>query len=167
VSRVNTFLVSVADLMRRHGASRRVTVEAPVEWRVELSTVQPSPPLTADLTATRVTGGILFRGDVTVGAVHSCHRCLEPIHETLVVDVAQLYSDRHEEEEDYSLDGDLADLEPMLRDEVLLAMPLLPTCDPECAQLVQGTVSDLNDGASADEAGGASPFAVLKDLLGD
>jgi uncharacterized protein len=168
VTAANHFIVPVADLMRHHGSSRHVTVEAPVDWHVELSGVRPDPPLVAGLTATRVTGGILFRGEVAVTVDHSCHRCLEPSEEVIVVEVAQLYSDRTDPDgEDYSLDRDLADLEPMLRDEVMLAMPLLPTCDPECPQLVEGLGSDLNIEASAGEPGGASPFAVLKDLLGD
>jgi uncharacterized metal-binding protein YceD (DUF177 family) len=54
----------------------------------------------------------------------------------------------------------------MLRDEVLLAMPLAPTCSEDCPGLVETSQTDLNGGSADEGEEPASPFAVLQDLLG-
>lgn len=168
--RSNPFVVNISDVLRSDGGSREIRIEAPVDWHVELSAVLPEPPLTAILDATRVSGGVLFRGSASTRVRHTCHRCLDAWDEDVVVRFAQLFSDVGDaaEEDDYTLEGELVDLEPLLRDEVLLAMPISPTCPEGCREeLVAGSGSDLNTDSPADDAGGASPFAVLKDLLGD
>src|SRR5699024_12598342 len=43
--------------------------------------------------------------------------------------------DTEAEDEDYYLVGDLLDLEPLLRDLVVLALPLTPLCGPDCPGL--------------------------------
>lgn len=168
----NPFVVNISDVLRRDGASRELQVETAVDWTLELSEVLPDPPLHAVLEASRVSGGVLFRGTVSVAVRHSCNRCLEPVDDELTVELAQLFVDgpdaEGEDAEDYVLDGEIVDLEPLLRDEVLLALPILPKCPDGCdRELVAGGESDLNTGSPADDTGGSSPFAVLKDLLGD
>ena len=39
------------------------------------------------------------------------------------------------DEDGYSLDGDLLDLEPVLRDALVLALPLAPLCRQDCPGL--------------------------------
>ena len=60
----------------------------------------------------------------------------------------------------------------MLRDEVVLAMPMIPTCGDDCPglevdHLVSERESGLNTGAPGDEGAKTSPFAVLQDLFDD
>jgi DUF177 domain-containing protein len=40
-----------------------------------------------------------------------------------------------EEDEASRLDGELLDLEPVLRDSVVLALPFRPVCEPDCQGL--------------------------------
>lgn len=168
--RSSPFIVNISDVLRSDGGSRELRIEAAVDWHLELSAVLPDPPLTAILDATRVSGGVLFRGTVSTRVRHTCHRCLDAWDRDLDVGFAQLFSDAGDPagDDDYTLEGEQVDLEPLLRDEVLLAMPISPTCPEGCRQeLVAGTESDLNTESPAEDAGGTSPFAVLKDLLGD
>ena len=158
------FVFPIGDLVRDRAEPRDVEVDASVDWRVELSSVLPDPPLSANLTLSPMPGGILVRGTVTGMARHSCHRCLADNDEPYSVSVAELFV-RPEDatEDDYVVDGDLLDLEPLLRDDVLLAMPMLPTC-AACGELVDTSQTGLNtDVPEADES--RSPFAVLKDLF--
>lgn len=158
------FVVPVGDLLRDRAEPRHIDIDASVDWRVELSAVLPDPSIVATLTLAPMPGGILVRGKVDGVARHSCHRCLDEYDEPFSVSVAELFVPPDDAtEDDYVVAGDLLDLEPLLRDDVLLAVPMLPTCG-SCGELVDTSQTDLN--TDVPEAGDSrSPFAVLKDLF--
>ena len=84
--------------------------------------------------------GVLLTGTAQAGLVGECVRCLEPIAEEICVDLQELYLyDDHvaagEEEDVSKLEDDLLDLEPLLRDAVVLALPFQPVCRPDCPGL--------------------------------
>ncbi len=71
-----------------------------------------------------------------------CGRCLRPISDTLDVTFQELYAyadsttdETAEEDEVGRLQGDLIDLEPELRDAVVLALPTNPLCRADCPGL--------------------------------
>lgn len=165
IMKASPFVLPVGDLLRDRAEPRDIDLSASVDWQVELSRVLPSPALSAFLTLAPMPGGILARGTVSGLARHICHRCLDEWDEAFDVAVAQLYAYADSAtEDDYVIDGNVLDLEPLLRDEVLLTMPLVPTCSDNCPGLVDGSETDLNtDVPEAD--GSRSPFAVLKDLF--
>jgi len=154
----------VSDLLREPGYRRAVDLEAPVDWALELSRVDPQTPLRAHLVLEGTSGGIVVRGRATVTARHTCRRCLTEWTEPLAAEILEVLASDTEAE--YRLHGDEADLEPPLRDAVLLAMPLRPLCRPDCRGLCAVCGADLNTGSCPghDEAPG-SPFASLRDLL--
>jgi uncharacterized protein len=160
----SAFVVPVGDLLRDRAEPRHIDIDASVDWRVELSAVLPDPSIVATLTLAPMPGGILVRGKVDGVARHSCHRCLDEYDEPFTVSVAELFVRPDDAtEDDYVVTGDLLDLEPLLRDDVLLAVPMLPTCE-NCGELVDTSQTDLN--TDVPEAGDSrSPFAVLKDLF--
>ena len=109
-------------------------------------------------------------GEIVATVAHRCHRCLEEWEEEVVRDVAQLITfdgddDDDDDEYDYRLDGDTFDLEPMVRDELMLGLPIVPLCREDCEGLVAQAGTDLNTDLSEDERSESSPFSVLKDLL--
>ena len=165
------FVYSVSDLSADGVMSRDVFISEPVEWSVELSALMSSPPLEADLTLTRTIGGLVVKGRVTADVLHTCPRCLTERVETVSVEIAQLVSEPDADEDgdtpDYVLEGDLVDLEPVVRHETLLALPLLPVCPDGCAELVAPDQTDLNTDVPAGESSNSSPFAVLHDLIED
>ena len=159
------FLLNIADLARPHATPRTVDVDAAVDWAVELSRVLPDPPLRASLQLAPTSGGLVVTGTVDVAAEHTCHRCLDDTTAEVHVEIAQLYvlpGEDTDDEDEYVLEGDELDLEPMVRDEVLLAMPLVPTCGPDCPGVPPGASVDASDD---DEAAETSPFAALQDLF--
>ena len=85
--------------------------------------------------------GVLVTGSATVGLDGECVRCLEAIEDTVTVDFQELYlydDDRSADEEDDEvrrLEGDLLDLEPVLRDSVVLSLPFQPLCREDCPGL--------------------------------
>ncbi len=162
----SSLVLNVSDLLRARARPRRVECIEAVTWELELSRIVPEPPLRATLVLSPVSGGMVVRGDATVYVEHTCPRCLERRVEQQTIEVAQLYSAPGvDDEADYEIDGDEIDLEPMLRDEILLAMPLVPVCGDACPGLVGGRETGLNTPSPGDDGDATSPFAVLKDLF--
>ena len=131
-----------------------------------MSRVLGDPPLEAALELARMPGGILATGTLRATVRHTCHRCLDEWDSEVEIPVAELFVDEADEDgADYVIERDAVDLEPLLRDDVLLSQPLLPTCPDGCAQVVDVGQSDLNTGTPDNEGDPASPFAALRDLL--
>ena len=158
------FQFVVSDLVRRPGERRAETVAAPVDWAVELSRLDPAEPLEASVMLEGASGGVYVTGTVSALARHTCHRCTTEWTEPVEVAIAEMIESG--DDADYPLDGDVADLEAPIRDTVLLALPLVPTCRPDCLGLCATCGADLNTGACPghdDES--SSPFAGLRELL--
>ncbi len=85
--------------------------------------------------------GVLVTGEVTAPVSGLCGRCLEPISDTVTVGFQELYvypeagSGTDTDADESHVVGDLLDLEPALRDAVVLTLPLTPLCEPGCEGL--------------------------------
>jgi len=87
--------------------------------------------------------GVLVTGTAQADLDGECARCLEPISEDFEVTFQELfvYDDRRgqepseEDDEVSKLEDDLLDLEPLLRDAVVLALPFQPLCEDDCPGL--------------------------------
>ena len=159
------FVFPIGELRQERAAPKPVEVVESVDWHLDLSRVLPDPPLHADVELAPMPGGILVQGSVKATVRHTCHRCLDEWEDVVDVPVAQLYVAEGDDETDYVIDGPEIDLEPMLRDEVLLALPVVPTCGEACRGVVDEAESDLNTSPPDDLGDSGSSFAVLKDLL--
>ncbi|MEA2003220.1 MAG: YceD family protein [Actinomycetota bacterium] len=159
------FLFHIADLRSGRSESRTFAAEVAVDWHVELSRVLPDPPLRFSFELSGVGGGIVVMGEIEASVRHRCHRCLTEWDEDIVRNVAQLVSSTADDEDDYHAVGDTFDFEDMVRDELLLDLPIAPLCGPDCKGLVDEAASGLNTDFSEDEVNDSSPFSVLKDLL--
>lgn len=159
------FQFHVGDLRSGRAQPRDITGEVSVDWHVELSRVLAEPPLLFDFELAPIAGGISVMGTIEATVAHRCHRCLDEWEEEIVHKVAQLLTTDGEDEDDYRLEGDVYDFEAMVRDELMLSLPIAPLCGPDCEGLVVAAGSDLNTDLSEDEAAASSPFSVLKDLL--
>jgi uncharacterized protein len=85
--------------------------------------------------------GVLVTGEASAELGGECARCLEPISDEIDVRFQELYvyDDRDYSSEDddgvSKLEADLVDLEPLLRDAVVLALPFQPLCMDDCPGL--------------------------------
>jgi uncharacterized protein len=135
-------VVDTHELGRRPGNERTVSlsVAAPADLGSAVFGVPEGSDIAIELRLEAVMDGILATGTASAQATGECVRCLDRLDEQLVADFQELYlydsADRKGAGEDeLSLEGDLLDLEPVLRDAVVLALPLNPVCDPECPGL--------------------------------
>lgn len=157
----------IGDLRSGRAQPRPISAEVAVDWHVELSQVEPDPPLRFDFELAPIGGGISVMGDIEADVSHRCHRCLSEWTDQVVHEVAQMITTDGDEDDDYRLEGDVYDFEVMVRDELMLGLPIAPLCGPDCVGLVAEAGNDLNTGLAEDEAALSSPFSVLKDLLDD
>ncbi len=158
------FLVDVSDLLGRDVPARSVVIDVVVDWALQMSKIMVEPPLVADLAIAPIPGGILVRGEVCYAVEHACRRCLTDFIDDGCSPVAGLF-EIDPGEDAYPIDGTTIDLEPFLRDETLLGLPLLPICEESCEGVVTTAGIDLNTDSSDDSDDTGSPFAVLRDLL--
>jgi uncharacterized protein len=133
-------VINTHELGRRPGSMQmmELTLPAPGDLGIELLGVPEGSPVELDLRLEAVMEGVLASGRAWVTLTGECARCLEPIEDDLEVELQELYvypeSDA-EEDEASRLDGELLDLEPALRDSVVLALPFRPVCQPDCEGL--------------------------------
>ena len=128
-------------LPRRPGSARAETrtVPAPADLNAGLAGIPEGSDLRLDVTLESVTEGVLATVTAVAPVTGECARCLEPVSQTLHVRCQELFgyeqNGRDTGEDGYSLDGDLLDLEPVLRDALVLALPLAPRCQEDCPGL--------------------------------
>ena len=128
-------------LGRQAGAAREETrtIPAPDSLRVELAGVPTGADVVLSVRLEAVSEGVLATGTATAPVVGECARCLEPLTSSVEVSFQELYhyepGPAEDDEDDLLLDGDLLDLEPVLRDAVVLALPLSPLCTDDCPGL--------------------------------
>jgi len=137
------------ELGRRAGAMRVVqaTVDAPADLGIAVIGVPPGSPVELDLRLESVVEGVLVTGTATVEVRGECVRCLGEVSGQLEVDIQELFVYPGVEPDDdlaSRLQGDLIDLEPLLRDEVVLDLPFQPLCRDNCRGLCLECGANLN-----------------------
>ncbi len=161
----SSFLLNVSDLLGKEASSRPVTITASVEWKIEMIRLVGDPPLVADLVLHPVSGGIAVTGRVSFVTRDTCYRCLSEAMSDRETSIGALFDTNNDDDESYPLDGHEIDVSQMLRDEVMLSLPIVEDCGDDCPGVVSSAETDLNTDLSGDGGESRSPFAVLKDLL--
>lgn len=147
------FVVPVAALRRRVGSTERVVLEGVIEeLAVTGSEVPVGSPVRLEAVLEAVSGGVLVRGRVRGSWRGACRRCLEPVVGELTGDVDELCLDIPDEEH-YGVGREALDLEPLVHDACILALPLAPLCAPSCQGLCAWCGANLNLGPCGCEEG--------------
>jgi uncharacterized protein len=129
------------ELSRRPGTMKPWVrdVPAPADFGLEVIGVPAGGPIHVDLRLESVVEGVLASGTVTADVVGECSRCLGPVTNHVEVDVTELYAypdsvtDETTDEDDVSrIVDEKIDLEPAVRDAVLLELPNAPLCREDC-----------------------------------
>jgi DUF177 domain-containing protein len=139
---MSRFRVDVADLLAQPGARRKIRLAEPLEGLAG-SAAAVTDPVAVALDLERVSEGIVVRGSVSGTWRAECSRCLGELRHPLEVHVDELFEPDPVPDETYPLEGHTIDLEQLLRDTVLLELPLAPHCEPPCAPV--GTTATADD----------------------
>ncbi|MDO4242662.1 MAG: DUF177 domain-containing protein [Actinomyces sp.] len=143
-----SLVVDIVDLSTQAGSTKDVHLEvpAPADLGTEVIGVPPGSPILVDAELTSLDDGVLVRGRADLSVHGQCVRCLRDLDEQRTVSFDELYllpeaaraqaEQGDEEADDLFLLGDTGlDLEPALRDALVLTLPFRPLCTPQCAGL--------------------------------
>ncbi|TSB25143.1 YceD family protein [Streptomyces sp. NBC_01525] len=171
------------ELGRRPGALQRLsrTVEAPRDLGNEVIGVPEGTPFALDLRLESVMDGVLVTGTARATVKGECVRCLEPLERELAADFQEMFAypdadartrtaesgdDAEDEEDTLFVEDDLFDLEPVLRDAVVLALPLQPVCREDCPGLCSDCGARLADDPDHHHDAVDIRWAALQGLVG-
>lgn len=141
-----TYALDTSELGRRPGTMREVqiTVPAPSDLGSDVIGVSAGSPLDLDIRLEAVMEGVLVTGEVRGRAVGECVRCLDPVDLEFTTRFQELFlypeaqasaAEAGDDEEMFVLDGDIVDVERIVRDSVVPALPFQPICRDDCAGL--------------------------------
>jgi uncharacterized protein len=168
VAESRPLLVNVADLLRHPASRQEVRAQLPSDGLTVLDSAVPAgAPVDVDVELESLTDGIVVTGRVSAPWEGCCRRCLGPAGGTLDVRVRELYQPKPGSDDAFPLDGDQLDLEPLVREALLLELPLAPLCRPDCAGLCPECGADRNEHDCGHHAEVHDPrWDVLDELRG-
>ncbi len=138
------WVIDTRTLGRRPGTMRTLRVAVPLDepMGLEVLAVPAGAEVDLDLRLESVAEGVLVSGTAAATAAGQCARCLIEVTEPVVAGVRELfaYTDSAtaattDEDEVARLLDDRIDLEQLVRDEVVTALPMAPLCRPDCRGL--------------------------------
>ncbi|MBF0622499.1 MAG: DUF177 domain-containing protein [Magnetococcales bacterium] len=135
-----------------------------------------SEPVSVRLTLSRERNGhIRSEGQLTTKIGLTCARCLNQFDANIIIEVDRIYRlgedpalarGGQEQTDDLTYLADSRfSVRRLVDEELILAIPMIPICDSQCAGLCSACGADLNkESCQCDTGTDNSPFAVLKQL---
>lgn len=157
--------VLVSDLIGTPGAHR----EDPVSFDlpVVMDAARLEGPVSGSVRYDAGVRDVVASGRLEYLAIATCIRCLVEFDDPGRATFSQLYADAPDSEDVMPIhERSWVDIEPPMRDEVVLSLPLKPLCRSDCAGLCATCGSDLNrEPCQGHDDVSSSPFAILAQLL--
>jgi uncharacterized protein len=127
-------------------------------------------PLHGTVRVTRTAQGLLVQTKMRANIASECVRCLDEFSQVLDVDYTDLYAFTRDSLTESGLlvpENGKIDLAPILREEMLLAIPISPLCKPDCRGLCAVCGENLNSHphSHVNEEDGDSQLGLLGSLL--
>ncbi len=146
MSRPRVLTVSVADLLRRPGQRRHESIDAVLDGLQVLGSQVPlDAAVHVEVDLESLNEGMVVKGTAEAPWVGECRRCLGPVKSKLRTGILEVYEAHPTEGETQLLEGTEIDLEPVVREAVLLELPLAPLCRHDCAGLCPRCGADRNE----------------------
>lgn len=169
-------VVSVTNLIHRPGTMETLTevVPAPADLGNALIGVEEGSDIDLDIRMESVVDGILVTGSVVVDVHGECSLCLDPIDYEMSANIQELFvfekapagGPEDEVDEQYAVEDDSIDLEPALRDAVILQLPFQPVCRDTCQGLCADCGARLEDDPGHHHEVLDPRWSALQGLLG-
>jgi uncharacterized protein len=112
----------------------------PVELDMDREDIRPAPPFEVEAAIQKSADELIVRARIRCDLRCTCARCLEDFTITVAPDAIFSYEVRP---------SDVVDITGDVRQEVILAYPMIPVCRPRCRGLCPACGQNLNQGACA------------------
>lgn len=123
-------------------------------------------PLRFDYVLTNADNLYVLHGVVKGQLSLECSRCLKPIDYHLDVELTEQFSRRPSDDDIHEFTGDEIDVTGVLRENIILALPVKPLCAPDCRGLCPECGQDQNEGKCSCDPKSIDPrLAVLEKLI--
>jgi len=144
---VSPWVFGTRELGRRPGAMKSYTRTIPAppaseQLGLETIGVPEGSPVELEIRLESVTEGIYVSGTAHAALAGECARCLDPLTDEITVEVAELFAypdsvtdETTDADELPRVADDQVDVEQIVRDALVLDLPLSPLCRPDCAGL--------------------------------
>lgn len=138
------WVIDARNIGRRPGAMRTYHRDvSPPDWLgLDVIGVPAGGEMSLDVRLESVVEGILVSGTASAPVSGECSRCLDPLSDRLEVAVSELFAypdsatdDTTDPDEVSRVVDELVNLEPVVRDAVILALPQVPLCREDCPGL--------------------------------
>ncbi|WP_314095747.1 DUF177 domain-containing protein [Microbacterium foliorum] len=161
------FVLPVRDIVRRPGEMREHEFSVTLKdgWGEGIVAFEAGSDLDLDVRLESVHEGILVSGTADAEYSGVCGRCLIDITRPVEVEFQELFAYPGEEETDFEVQDDHVDLETLVRDATVLALPFQPVCQPDCPGLDPLTGEKLTESAGSEQAAPIDPrWSALQNI---
>lgn len=116
-------------------------------------------------------GGVLkLTGNLTTDYTTKCYRCLKELGTKMSVSISEdFFKEGHSEDiEAYTYQGNFIELDKVLKDNIILNLPVRQVCDEKCRGLCSVCGTNLNENnCSCREESVDSRMQILKSFFGN
>lgn len=133
MTRESAFSTHVGELRRHLGTRKELHAAEPLSGLIVVDArVASGADVRLDAVVESIPDGVVVTGTVKAPWEAVCRRCLTEVTGELETDVREIFEVRPTEGETWPLSGDRIELEDLVRETVLLSLPLAPLCTEAC-----------------------------------
>src|SRR3972149_4352123 len=139
-----------------------------VEFQETIKSDASSFPAQAQMKISKVGTELVINGKIEADVELQCSRCLKDFRNVLTVPVNVMYNpvENLKSEEKHELKVDELDLSDLVKEQIILNLPMKPLCNNSCKGICLQCGADLNSvNCSCSERGIDPRLEVLKKLL--
>ncbi len=162
-------IINLSDLMKRIN-----TDMTKVSFEENIESIDLCGKIIKIIEPIKVTGEIItdgkiasFYGQAKFKVSTECDRCLEDIQQDISIDMEEKFTnDSYSDDEDeyYQMIDNKIDFTPVLRQNLLIHMPMKYLCKEDCDGFISKSGIE-NDEDNESNANNNSPFAKLQEML--
>lgn len=140
-------IVNVVELLRWPGTTKDVVLSiAATDLEFGESRISDEP-VDINLHLEALSNGVTVNGTTSATWAGECRRCLTPMSARMTIELSELYQQVPDDSEAYVINNDQINLLPMVRENLLLAIPLGPLCREDCPGFCPHCGKDLSETA--------------------
>jgi uncharacterized protein len=160
-------IVNVVELLRWPGTTKDVVLSiAAADLEFGESRISDEP-VDINLHLEALSNGVTVNGTTSATWAGECRRCLAPMSGRMTIELSELYQQIPDDSEAYVINNDQINLLPMVRENLLLAIPLGPLCREDCPGFCPHCGKDLSETACSCDNTVVDPrWAALETLKG-